>query len=485
MAQGQIKKGFFFYFGLFVLLLLAVFLICIVIMIFNPGTTILWMQYFTSNGQIALVETTDNKTPIDLTTLTDLEIVCDAYTSVSVVRDNSGKDMAKDAIFLANNAKGFVTASEAKPFSYSVTFVDDKKLKIEIHEQKGFLYFSKDIKIIVHATTHNNSLYDFKDLNLKVTTGDGNIYIGGGINDVESKLASITATTTGGSVYFQKRMDTSSLKKIDITTDSGNISSTNEVEFTNKSHDFECSGYGLKVDCDLRFKTKSGRVTFGILDAGTNNLTFECESSNLNIKCINQYVFGDLKYDFSTNNILSPNIMIDNVYGNFSASLTDEKESEPEITIKKVEGNLSVFCRKGKVVVGEIGGAVDIEKGETLSVDITIAGENQNNIIVNTKSGEVRVKFLDKVSPNVKITTNTGRVYFRVNSSAKFIATLYIYSEINSSPQLQTDLKKMVVHLGNYDLKETRENQLVVNNATSSDGKITVTTNAITQFDVG
>ena len=43
MGQGQIKKGFFFYFGLFVLALVAVFMVCLVIMMFNPGKTVLWM----------------------------------------------------------------------------------------------------------------------------------------------------------------------------------------------------------------------------------------------------------------------------------------------------------------------------------------------------------------------------------------------------------------------------------------------------------
>ena len=70
MGQGQIRKGFFFYFGLFVLLLISVFLVCLVIMMFNPGKTVLWMKYFTDNNVYKYETTTDgSETPIDFSSL--------------------------------------------------------------------------------------------------------------------------------------------------------------------------------------------------------------------------------------------------------------------------------------------------------------------------------------------------------------------------------------------------------------------------------
>ena len=106
MAQGQIRKGFFFYFGLFVLALIAVFLICLVIMMFNPGSTVLWMQYFTSNSTVAITETTDGTAmPIKLETISSIDIEC-SYANVVVQRNNTYDD---DAIYVVNKAKGFTS----------------------------------------------------------------------------------------------------------------------------------------------------------------------------------------------------------------------------------------------------------------------------------------------------------------------------------------------------------------------------------------
>ncbi len=505
MAQGQIKKGFFFYFGLFVLLLVAVFLICIVIMIFSPGTTVLWMQYFSSGGQIALVETTDaSKRAIDLTSLTSVEIVCDAYTNVTVKRDNiKSNNMAQDAIFLKNNAKGFVAAAEAKPFSYSVSYTGQNSIKIEVHEQKGFFYLSKDVEIIIHATTHNTKNYDFANLNLKVTTGEGSVTIGGGLNDQPNKLASLDVTTKEGNISFQEQMDTMSLKSANIKTTSGNISSGKAVQFAGDAkHKVNYSGNGLKLGCDLKFETVSGRVNFGIIDIGQHKLTLQCESSNLNIKCINaqeveisnckqgnhlfQDVFGLLNYNFSTNTTLTPNIMVDNVYGDFKASIPDSEDSEPDISIKKVEGNLTMFCKKGSLQIGEVGGQIDIEKGTSLSVNLGVSEQNKSKITIFTSTGSITVKFLKAVSPEVSLKTSSGAVNIKVDSSAKFKLTLYENKDgvIDAEQKLQTNLNKLDVTLAGYSFGSQKQNPLVVNQAADGDGMIEVRTNAVTHIGV-
>ncbi len=83
MAQGTVKKGFFFYFGLFFLLIFAVFMVCLVIMMFNPGKTILWMQYFTSNTN-QYVEKDSDGNNINYASVNSIKINCD-YAKVSVV----------------------------------------------------------------------------------------------------------------------------------------------------------------------------------------------------------------------------------------------------------------------------------------------------------------------------------------------------------------------------------------------------------------
>ena len=97
MPQGQIRKGFFFYFGLLVLLLIAVFMVCLVVLMFNPGKTVLWMQYFTGEDNIYVDKTTDeNKTAIDWTNVSKLEINC-TYANVTVEK-NHNKNYKKDSL---------------------------------------------------------------------------------------------------------------------------------------------------------------------------------------------------------------------------------------------------------------------------------------------------------------------------------------------------------------------------------------------------
>lgn len=90
MAQGGIRKGFFFYFGLFVLLLIAIFLIILVVLLFNPGKTILWMQYFTGDGTHQITKTTDTETDIDFNNLTRIEIDC-SMADVTIQRHENIK----------------------------------------------------------------------------------------------------------------------------------------------------------------------------------------------------------------------------------------------------------------------------------------------------------------------------------------------------------------------------------------------------------
>ena len=169
---GQIRKGFFFYFGLFVLLLVAVFLVCLVVMIFNPNKTVLWMQYFTDNTSYHINKTTDTKEDIDWLNIEHLEINC-TYANVIVERDNNAQ-YPKTEMIVKNNAKGFTAASTAVPFAVSVEFEESsegfKKLVVNITEPAGFLFFSKNITVVLHASSVDEKLDNFSKLNLVVNT---------------------------------------------------------------------------------------------------------------------------------------------------------------------------------------------------------------------------------------------------------------------------------------------------------------------------
>ena len=224
MAQEGIKKGFFFYFGLFVLFLIAVFLIICVIMIFNPGKTILWMQYFTSSSAENVTKTTDTGEAINFDTISRIEVDC-SYADVQVKIDG---DIGESCVRIENNAKGFATAEQARPFSYSVVN-ENGTLKIAVTEPVGFIYFSNDISITINIDSNyfNGEFfpkYSFDNMAFNIKTTDGNITFGSvGFESQPFAPASITAKTTGGSIYLSENMKFNNLSQISLETDNGDI----------------------------------------------------------------------------------------------------------------------------------------------------------------------------------------------------------------------------------------------------------------------
>ena len=47
----KLNKGFMFYFGILFAVLVAAFLICVVIMVLSPGTSIFGLTYFKADDQ--------------------------------------------------------------------------------------------------------------------------------------------------------------------------------------------------------------------------------------------------------------------------------------------------------------------------------------------------------------------------------------------------------------------------------------------------
>ena len=150
MAQSSIRKGFFFYFGLLILLLVSAFLICLVIMMFNPGKTVLWMKYFSGKQEFSVKQTTAEtkdgpRMTVDYSTINEIVVNCN-YAKVTVQRN---REFADDYVVIRNYAKGFSSAKKYSAFSHKVS-LQGTKLVIDINEPTGFLYFSRDVEVIIN-----------------------------------------------------------------------------------------------------------------------------------------------------------------------------------------------------------------------------------------------------------------------------------------------------------------------------------------------
>ena len=446
MAEGQIKKGFFFYFGLFVLLLVTVFLILMVIMMFNPGKSIAWMQYFTGNGKYVQLETTtDTKENIDWHNVTDVKIEC-GYANITVEKNNNN-NMAKDGIYISNNTKGFQVSNGAVNFSYSVVFANGNKnaVNIVVTEPNGFLYFSKNIDIVVHYD--DTSSFNFGNKNFTFITTSGNINLGGTSTQWAQNIAikSVKATTENGTISISKYFDSASTQvngDYVFETNNGTILSTKTIQIAGG----EGNGFDFANASSLKINVMGkGKIDLPIIRYAGKTLDLICrrgiidvnyiEAANINVEGIEGNhlygtVKGNLSYNNSLDNILSPNITITKVEGNFSLSGIKDN-STPRIKIGEITGNIHVNTKNGSIEVEKVNQNVSIT-GTGLAVSLEFIENFNSSVDINTNAG-VSLKFNGQV-PNGANIKAAGDVSVNVTNTASFIAQIYNFDADKSNP---------------------------------------------------
>lgn len=443
MAQSTIKKGFFFYFGMFAVIVVTVFLISLVIMMFNPGETVLWMKYFTSTGtpmQIVVCNTEDQKDTIDYSKLEGIVVNC-GYSDV-VVQKN--KKYNGSGIWITNSTKGFAGHKSNTEFTYTVSRDSENAniLNITVHEPEGFLFFSNNIVIDIASDAVAN---DWNLNNISVTvnsTGDGDIEIGGTSNKEEEliSLKSLSIDAKKSDIYLNSTFNTQNCSNLSLVTESGRIASNSYVDTEQKKT-------GIKTNCKTKIVTSSGKINLNTVNVGDNVLTLGCRTGSVSIDSIvaKSVSVDDTRGNFIINNIQadvnfgtyienvasgsieSPYFNAGTIDGNFCLASTDE-ESAPEIHIDKVKGDFTVHSQKGNVVVNSIGGKIDIVSGDKMSVNVVVASENtDNSVIIDCDSGDVVVTYAGNVTTatnQLSMENDKGTIEVKITNKASFIANL-------------------------------------------------------------
>ena len=506
MAQEGIKKGFFFYFGLFVLFLIAVFLIICVIMIFNPGTNILWMQYFTSTNPQNITETTDTGEAINFDNITRIEVDC-SYADVQVKVDG---DIGESCVRIENSSKGFATAEQARPFSYSV-IIENGTLKIAVTEPVGFIYFSNDVSITINIDSgyYNGDFFpdsSFDNTAFNIETTDGNITFGSiGFESQPFAPASITAKTTGGSIYLSENLELDQLTQISLETGSGdiraqgnNLSENGEektgidvaradVNLTTNTGDISFDVVRIGTSGTLRIANENGNVTISKLDVPNRNITSsnqgDKESYGIQMDSFegNYYIdtiIGDLSFSPSEDNLGSPNIRIGTITGDILVS--SSIDANPDVTIETMNGNIYSFGTNGNYIINNMNGnaVIDIESG---SVDIKfVAQTNDGEDIITSTTGAITIGFKGPIKHTMTVTSDSGNIKFNFLNNVDFIATAYVNDGDNGENNDMIDDDKLNVNIGN----DTRNPALVDNNDTKLTASIIIYTNANVNYTV-
>ncbi|MBP3619346.1 MAG: hypothetical protein J6J24_01650 [Clostridia bacterium] len=485
MGQGQIRKGFFFYFGLFVLLLISVFLVCLVIMMFNPGKTVLWMKYFTDNNVYKYETTTDgSETPIDFSSLSGINIKCNSYAKVTLKR-NKDANMPLDIVYIVSKAKGFGTHKSDVNFVYNIR-KEGSVLHIEVDEPDGFLFFSRNIEIVLNA--HTNRSYNFSNIALNVETGSGNIEIGREYaGSQEVALKSLKAKTASGDIIFGQTFNSSALTSCELTTSGGDIKGYREITYLDGTTK---KGQGIALNCDANIDIGNGWLGMDAISMGSRTLNIKSKKGTVDVDCIvagetsvqchegNYYVDsvrGNLSFDPAEDTLASPNIVAGFISGNFDVSSVG---GTPDVTVKEIGGKFSLVADKGKVLVKNAKGEVEIDGEGTLSADITFGENYSRQARIKNNAGELNVKFLGGIlgSGNIIVQTNKSVVNVKVTIAAGFVAT----AKKSDGSMLADDKININVGLN----KGQSKNPLDVVGTVGGKGTINITTNAKVNYEL-
>lgn len=500
MGQGHIRKGFFFYFGLFVLLLITIFLICLVVMIFNPGSTVLWMQYFSGNETIPITHTTDTtEAEIDWNSITDLEINC-TYADVTVERDNN-REYDRNGLYIFNYAKGFTGAANAVQFDYEVLY-DGTILRVNITEPTGFLFFSRDIRIVLHSTTLNQFENFMQNMNITVNTTSGDVDLGGSFNtNSDSPLTSVRSldiSTTSGDIMVSNNLETTALQDLSLETGSGSIRSASTVSYNGGT------GSGLQLNCSPTFITDSGTVNINALLVGTNDVSVTCKGGNVVMNYVSankvdfvaseegNYVFdevyADVSFANSEDSIISPNVTAGTIHGNFSLATREGQRSSPDIVIDEIvasgdsAGAIYVTATSGSLTVGSVAGSVEVISSNAMSVDIEVAPNNQNSISITNNSGSIRLAFEGVVSDDVTLRNETGRTSVDITNTADFVADMFVFDAQNQEEAGRERLsdENITINIGDV-AQDSQKNPFQIGDG---DGQITIFTDRTVTFNL-
>lgn len=368
MAESKVKKGFFFYLMIFLIIVLAFIGVCITLMVFNPGKSVLGFKYYSNNETYEITKTTDSNTELNLSTTNYSEINIDA--GIANVTFEANQDYDKDCIVVHNNAKGVAKASENTGFGYTVK-AKDGVLDISVTAGKGFLAFSNDISVIVHIAKRSNDVTFFSNTNLNVKTTSGNVVLGGEVKNGANNICigGINVETDSGDIRFTKHLN------------GGDNNGLDKYQYTK----------------DIKLLTKKG--TINLVE---NNSTVTTKEGNNEVK-VTKYL-----------NVISPAVLDINVgsgtlkLGNAKAN-TKLTADGATVEATSLSGDLEVSLRSVIFNVGTINGDLDFSKGNSVMDGNRITVDKVTGI-VNVPDGKSSMISISEIGGQSIIHTTTGNV---------------------------------------------------------------------------
>lgn len=466
MAKDGVKRGFFFYLGLFLLILLGIASVLMIVMMFMPKTSILGIQYFTNSKAIRVDATTDEaETPInfDYPNFNSVVFVTD-FADVTIQKNN---EFERNGIYFVNKSRGFVSTKKANDFEYSVK-LKDGVLTISLAEEKAFLYFSKEIEVVFQIS--NENVNPLADKNVSIYTNSGDVSIGGdygagqshalrlGSLNIESGKGSINLSTYSPSDYPMLSLKTSSG---DINVAYPSVSATHmNIETTSG----DISATKLGSSNGINITSKKGKVVVSEISGSVN---FEIVNSYVKVATVQ----GTADFSASAGKFDSADVNIKLVTGNFIAT----EAANADFNLGTVRGTARIETESGDIVIDGKVFSNWILKTTTGSITANL-NANATQVDISTEKGRLNIT-LPSAFSNVMIANKGGKTYLTLPKNGKYTITCKYYDSDDDFDLSTYDFDNI-----NLNLDMPKLNPIVIENGSSAMSSLILKCNNIVDF---
>lgn len=433
---GNVKKGFGTYLFIFLMCVVAAFLITCVVMIFQPFKEILGYKYYTfsetSPFEYQLTDASNNI--IDFENIDIVRISSD-YANIRIEK-NAHVDNAV-AVVVKNNSKGFAKAEQDTDFSYSITQTsqDGKMvLDVSIKEPQSVLSFSKDIEISFYIPYYDvaDGSHDVSDKKFILTTQSGNIFVGNAravnqvnidkdVSNENINPKDLTIQSGSGRIYIYSHLDTSALQNLSIKTNSASVNMYSDEINVARSFSFSTQNGGLYANNisgrgENKINLRNGKFS---VDTFKGKVDLGIRGGNISISKLDGSIVSESTIESATNG----KILISQVLGNVSLPFLGNSQVEfghitgqaylegegADISIKKIDGRSWIKTTSGKVYVYSNNQSLSVhtEKGY---INAYFNSSSLENVIFRSTSGQINLHVLKSLAYKMNVYNLDGEL---------------------------------------------------------------------------
>ncbi|MDD3231784.1 MAG: DUF4097 family beta strand repeat-containing protein [Clostridia bacterium] len=375
-------------------------------LILSPGSEIFGISYNCNIDKTTVSKLQVYGTEVDINISQYNKVVIE--TKDAKVKVARGYDNAAVTNFeIDKSSYGFYYVGDKVDYTYNIYSSGDT-LFFKLNEPEySFLKLRAQTELILNINA-NQQLQE--NLSFDIITQNGGIEIGGATSLTEAttypiNLNNISIQTESGVITFN---DTAFVKNdIDLENSSGTVLFKSELNSNNvniKSNNVNVNSNDLNV-INLNIESTKSDIKIGNV---SGNVYLDVTAGIFNFK----QIYGNF---ISSEKIDSARILIEKVDGNVQIC---NNQGRFTVDIKDANGEINILTDAGNVKIGNIRKQATIET-RTANVDVTVAQNNKNRVMVETKNGSVKADF-KSILEGHEITTERGRIEMRCSIQCAF-----------------------------------------------------------------